>query len=152
MNQYTNDCDAFELTLEELEQISCEEDLTPRAPSELPELSFKTYDNHSFGQWQKTYLEIFPWSDHTLLKNVNPGSIIMTNVALPCVVSIVMKDFSDPVFLKKLKSKGLIIVQLQFGQTHFEVSFSYILCLLLTYTYSHYTNNKKTILSSSKLS
>ena len=146
MNQYTNDCEEFELTLEELRQISHDEDLGPRAPSGLQEFSFKTNGDCSFTQWQKTYSETCQWSGHTLLKSVNPGCVIMTYVALPCVVSTVMKDLSDPVFLEKLKSKGVTVVQPELGQTHSEVSFSYIMCLLLTYTCSYHTNNKNYIL------
>ena len=122
MNQYMNDCEEFKLTLEELEQISHEEDLGLRAPSGLQEFSFKTDDDCSFSQWQKTYSETFPWSDRTLLKSVNPDNIIMTYVALPRVVSTVMKDLSDPVFLENLKSKGVTVVQPELGQTHSEVS------------------------------
>ena len=128
MNQYINDCEEFKLTLEELEQISHEEGLGPRAPSGLQEFSLKTNGNHSFPQWQKTYSETCQWSDRTLLKSVNPGSIIMTYVALPCVVSTVMKDLCDPVFLEKLKSKGVSVVQPQLGQTHSKVSFSHYTC------------------------
>ena len=73
MNQYTNDCEEFKLTLEELEQISHEEDLSPRASSGLQEFSLKTDGDHSFAQRKKTYSETFPWSDHTLLKSINPG-------------------------------------------------------------------------------
>ena len=92
MNKCIRDYEEFELTLEEVQQISHKEDLGPRGPSGLQEFSFKTYDDRSFSQWQKTYSETFLWSDHTLLKSVNPGCIIMTYVALPCVVSTVMKD------------------------------------------------------------
>ena len=133
MNQYVKDCEEFELTLEELQQISHEEDLGPRAPSGLQEFSFKTDGDCSFPQWQTTYSETCQWSDHTLLKSVDPGSIIMTYVALPCVVSTIMKDLSDPVFLEKLKSKGVTVVQPELGQTHSKVSFSSIMYLSLIY-------------------
>ena len=123
MDQYIKDYEKFELTLEELQQISYEEDLGPGAPSGLQEFSFKAKGDHSFPQWQKTYSETFPWSDYTLLKRLNPGSIIMTYVALPRVVSDVMKDLSDPVFLEKLKSKGVTVILPQLGQTHSGVSF-----------------------------
>ena len=138
MNQYIKDCEEFKLTLDELHQIS-REGLGPRAPSGLQEFSFKVNGDYSFPQWQKIYAEIFLWSNHTLLKSVNPGCVIMTYVALPCVVSTVMKDLSDPVFLEKLKSKGVTVVQPELGQTHSEVSVSSILCLLFTCTHSHHT-------------
>ena len=75
----------------------------------------------------RRHSETFPWSDHTLLKSVNLGSIIMTYVALPCVVSTVMKDLSDPVFLEKLKSKGITVKQ----QVCLLIFFVFIHCMCI---------------------
>lgn len=108
MDQYTRDLEAFELTLKELEQVSCEEDLGPRAPSGLPEFTLEADNpNMTVQQFQTTLSESIPQSNHTLLKSINPGSIILTFVALPCVASAVMKELTNPIVLKKLKSKGV---------------------------------------------
>ena len=130
MKEYVNDCENFDLTLEELEQISHEEDLGPEAPSGLEEFSFKTDGSRSYSEWQKTYSETCSWSRRTSLKSLNPCSIIMTYVALPCVASTIMKDLTDPVFLKKLKSKGVTVVQPVFvhGKACTEVSISHCTC------------------------
>ena len=112
MDQYTRDLEAFKLTLKELEQVSCEEDLGPRAPSGLPEFTLKA-DNHDMTkqQFQTTLSESIPQSNHTLLKSINPGSIIMTFVVLPCATSAVMKELTNPIVLKKLKSKGVRVIK-----------------------------------------
>ena len=112
MNKYMHDLEAFELTLKELEQVSREEDLGPRAPSGLPEFTLEA-DNHdmTLQQLQTTLSESIPQSNHTLLKSINPGSIIMTFVVLPCAASAVMKELTNPIVLKKLKSKGVRVVK-----------------------------------------
>ena len=114
MDDYVRKHEEFEqeLSLSQLEEISCEEDLHPRAPSGLPEFSLRTNGDTNVHQWRKTYSEKFPWSDRTLLKEINPGSIIMTYVALPCVVSDVLRDLTDPVILRELESIGVTIVHL----------------------------------------
>ena len=100
-----------ELSLSQLEEVS-HEDLQPRVPSGLPEFSLRTNGDTSVHQWRKTYSEKFPWSNRTLLKELNPGSIIMTYVALPCIVSDVLRDLTDPVILRELESIGVTVVLL----------------------------------------
>ena len=114
MDEYIKKYKDFEedLSLSQLEEISREEDLHPRAPSNLPEFNFKVNGDTSVHQWKKTYSEKFPWSNRTLLKNINPGCIIMTYVALPCVVSDVLRDLTDPVILRELESIGVTVVLL----------------------------------------
>lgn len=55
------------------------------------------------------YLCGFPWSIYVLWKNVKPGSIIMTYIALPCVVFDVLKDLTDPVILQELELMGVTV-------------------------------------------
>ena len=114
LNEYIKKYEKFEqeLSLNQLQEISHEEDLHPRAPSGLPEFSLRTNGDTNFHKWRKTYSEKFPWSDYTLLKETNPGSIIMTYVALPCVVSDVLRDLTDPVILSELESIGVTVVLL----------------------------------------
>ena len=114
LNEYIMKYEEFEqeLSLNQLQEISHEEDLQPRAPSGLPEFSLRASGNTSVHQWRKTYSEKFPWSNRTLLKELNPGSIIMTYVALPCIVSDVLRDLTDPVILSELKSIGVTVVLL----------------------------------------
>ena len=114
MDEYIKKYEDFEedLSLSQLEEICHEEDLHPRAPSGLPEFSLRTNGDTNTRQWRKTYSETFPWSDHTLLKDINPGSIIMTYVALPCIVSDVLRDLTDPVILSELESIGVTVVLL----------------------------------------
>ena len=112
MNQYIHDLEAFELTLKELEQVSREDDLGPSAPSGLPKFTIEA-DNPdmTLQQFQTTLSENIPQSNHTLLKSVEPGSIIMTYVALPCVASAVMKELTNPITLKKLNLKGVRVIK-----------------------------------------
>ena len=114
MDEYIMKYEDFEqeLSLSQLEEISHEEDLHPRAPSGLPEFSLRTNDDTNARQWRKTYSEKFPWSNRTLLKNIIPGSIIITYVALPCIVSDVLRDLTDPVILRELESIGVTVVLL----------------------------------------
>ena len=114
MDEYVKKHEEFEreLSLSQLEEISHEEDLQLRAPSGLSEFRFKVNDDTSVHQWRKTYSEKFPWSNRTLLKELNPGSIIMTYVALPCIVSDVLRDLTDPVILRELESIGVAVVLL----------------------------------------
>ena len=112
MDEYIKMYEEFDYSLNQLEEISHDEDIQPRAPSGLPEFSLKTSGDTSVHQWRKIYSEKVPWSKHTLLKDVNPGSVIMTYVALPCIVSDVLRDLTDPVFLSKLESMGVTIVLL----------------------------------------
>ena len=112
MNDYIKKYEEFDLTQNELEEVSQEEDLHPRAPSGLPEFSLRTNGDTSVHQWRKTYSEKFSWSNRTLLKEINPGSIILTYVALPCVVSDVLRDLTDPVILRELESMEVTVVLL----------------------------------------
>ena len=114
MDDYIKKYEEFEqeMSLNQLQEISHEEDLQPGAPSGLPEFSLRTNGDTSVHQWRKTYSEKFPWSNRTLLKDINPGSIIMTYVALPCIVSDVLRDLTDPVILRELESIGVTVVLL----------------------------------------
>ena len=100
-----------ELSLSQLEEVSHEEGLQPRVPSGLPEFSLRTNGDTSVHQW-RDYLRRFPWSIYTLLKSLIPGSIILTYVALPCIVSDVLRDLTDPVILRELESIGVTVVLL----------------------------------------
>ena len=110
LNEYIKKYEKFEqeLSLNQLQEISHEEDLRPRAPSGLPEFSLRTNGDTNARQW-RDYLKRFPWSIFTLLKNLIPGSIIMTYVALPCVVSDVLRDLTDPVILSELESMEVTV-------------------------------------------
>ena len=99
-----------ELSLSQLEEVS-REDLHPIVPSGLPEFSLRANGDTNAHQW-RDYLKRFPWSIFALLKSLIPGSIIMTYVALPCVVSEVLKDLADPVILSELESMGINVVLL----------------------------------------
>ena len=114
LNEYIMKYEEFEqeLSLNQLQEISHEEDLHPEAPSGLPEFSLRTNGDTTVHQWRKTYSEKFPWSNCTLLKELDPGSIIMTYVALPCIVSDVLRDLTDPVILRELESIGVTVVLL----------------------------------------
>ena len=122
MDDYIKKYEEFDLTQKELEEISHEEDLHPKAPSGLPEFSLRTNGDTSVHQWRKTYSEKFPWSNRTLLKELNPGSIIMTYAALPCIVSDVLRDLTDPVILRELESIGVTVVLLPQPSQTSEVS------------------------------
>ena len=113
MNEYIEKYKDFEqeLSLSELEEITCEENLQPKAPSGLPEFSLRSKSDTNVHQW-RGFLRRFPWSIYILLKSLIPGSIIMTYVALPCVVSDVLRDLTDPVILSELKSIGVTVVLL----------------------------------------
>ena len=100
-----------ELSLSQLEEISHEEDLCPVVPSGLPEFSLRTNGDTNAHQW-RDYLGKFPWSIYILLKSLIPGSVIMTYVALPCVVSDILRDLTDPGILTKLESMGVTVVLL----------------------------------------
>ena len=97
-----------ELSLSQLEEVSHEEDLQPSVPSGLPEFSLRANGDTNARQW-RDYLGKFPWSIFTLLKNLIPGSVIMTYVALPCVVSEILRDFTDSVILSELESIGVTV-------------------------------------------
>ena len=100
-----------ELSLSQLEEVSHEEDLHLRVPSGLPKFSLRANGDTNAHQW-RDYLRRFPWSIFTLLKSLIPGSIIMTYVALPCIVSDVLRDLTDPVILRELESIGVTVVLL----------------------------------------
>ena len=120
MDDYVKKHEEFEqeLSLSQLEEISSEEDLHPRAPSGLTEFSLRANGDTNVHQWRKTYSEKCPWSNCTLLKEINPGSVIMTYVALPCVVSDVLRDLTDPMILRELESMEVTVVLLpQCSQT-----------------------------------
>ena len=105
-----------ELSLSQLEEVT-HEDLQPRVPPGLPEFSLRANGDTNAHQW-RDYLKRFPWSIFTLLKNLIPGSIIMTYIALPCVVSDVLRDLTDPVILSELESMEVTVVLLpQCSQT-----------------------------------
>ena len=112
MDEYIMNYEEFDYSLNQLEEISHKEDLHPEAPSGLPEFSLRANGDTSHHQWRKTYSEKFPWSNRTLLKEANLGSIIMTYVALPCIVSDVLRDLTDPVILSELESIGVTVVLL----------------------------------------
>ena len=114
MDEYIEKYEDFEqhLSLNELEEISREEDLQPRAPSGFPKFALRANGDTNVHQWKKTYSEKFPWSNRTLLKELNPCSIVMTYVALPCVVSNILRDLTDPVILSELESIGVTVVLL----------------------------------------
>ena len=106
-----------ELSLSQLEEVSCEEDLQPRAPSGLPEFSLRANSDTNVHQW-RGYLRRFSWSIYISLKSLIPGSIILTYVALPCVLYDVLRDLTDPVILSELESIGVTVVFLpQLSQT-----------------------------------
>ena len=106
-----------ELSLSQLEEVSHEEDLQSSVPPGLPELGLRANGDTNAHQW-RDYLKRFPWSIFTLLKNLIPGSVIMTYVALPCIVSDVLRDLTDPVILSELESIGVTVVHLpQCSQT-----------------------------------
>ena len=112
MDEYIKKYEDFEqeLSLNQLEEISHEEDLHPIAPSGLPEFNLRANGDTNVHKWRKTYSEKFPWSNRTLLKNINPGSVILTYVALPCIVSDVLRDLTDPVILRELESMEVTVV------------------------------------------
>ena len=100
-----------ELSLSQLEKITHEEDLRPTVPSGLPEFSLKINGDTNARQW-RDYLGKFPWSIYIFIKSLIPGSIIITYVALPCIVSDVLRDLTDPVILRELESIGVTVVLL----------------------------------------
>ena len=123
-----------ELSLSQLEEVN-HEDLQPNVPSGLPEFSLRTNGDTNARQW-RDYLTRFPWSIFTFLKNLIPGSIIMTYVALPCIVSDVLRDLTDPVILGELESIGVTVVLLpQRSQTSkvfvFTVKVNIVLCHII---------------------
>ena len=107
-----------ELSISQLEEINHEENLRPTVPSGLPEFSLRTNGDTNANQW-RDYLGKFPWAIYIFLKSLIPGSVIMTYVALPCVVSDVLRDLTDPVILRELESMGVTVVllPLQTSQT-----------------------------------
>ena len=48
----------FDYSLNQLEEISREDDFQPRAPFGLPEFSLRTSDDTSVHQWRKTFREL----------------------------------------------------------------------------------------------
>ena len=112
LNDYIKKCKEFEqeLSPSQLEIISRKE-LHPIVPSGLPEFRLKGNDTDAC-HWSN-YLDRLPWSDYILLKSAIPGSIIMTYVALPCIVPDVLKDLTDPVILQELESLGVTVDFLQ---------------------------------------
>ena len=138
MDEYIKRYENFEqeLSLNELEEISHEEDLQTRAPSGFPKFALRANGDTSVHQWKKTYSEKFPWSNRTLLKELNPCSIVMTYVALPCVVSNILRDLTDPVVLNELESIGVTVVLLPQCSDTSEVfaftnkSMLYVVCVI----------------------
>ena len=132
MDEYIKKYEHFEaeLSLNQLEEISREEDLQPRAPSGFPKFTLRANGDTNVHQWRKTYSEKFPWSNFTLLKELNPCSVVMTYVALPCVVSNILRDLTDPVIVSELESIGVTIVLLpQHSQTSEVLAFTVKLIL-----------------------
>lgn len=111
MTQYMKDYKKSPITLEELEQVSHEDGLGAKAPSGLPQCSFEASPNLTLQEFQTTISSNIPQSNHMLLESANPGSIIMTYVALPCVASAVMKHLTNPIICEKLKSKGVRVIK-----------------------------------------
>ena len=89
-------------------------DLSPTAPLGLPYISFrleKPWLVTSVYTWVSTFGE-FSWSYYALLKQLRKNCIIITYAILPCVLDDVMRDLKDPVILKKLKDKGVTVIEL----------------------------------------
>ena len=100
-----------ELSLSQLEKINHEEYLHPTVPSGLPEFSLRTNGDVNAHRW-RDYLGRFPWSIYVLLKSLIPGSVIVTYIVLPRVLSDVLRDLTDPVILSELESVGITVVVL----------------------------------------
>ena len=89
-------------------------DLSPTAPLGLPYVSFhleKPWLVTSIYTWFSTLGE-FSWSYYAFLKQLQKKCIIITYAILPCVLDDVMRDLKDPLILKKLKDKGVTVIEL----------------------------------------
>lgn len=107
LNDYIKKYKEFERKLPLSQPIS-HEVLHPVVPCGLPECRLRANVDANAHHWND-YLCGFPWSVYILLKSVIPGSIIMTYLALPCIVFDVLKDLTNPVILQKLKSMGVTV-------------------------------------------
>ena len=110
LNDYIKKCKEFkqELSPSQLEIICRKEHLHPIVPSGLPEFGLRAHDDTDACHFSN-YLGRLAWSVYILLKSAIPGSIIMTYVALPCIVPDVLKDLTDPVILQELESLGVTV-------------------------------------------
>ncbi|XP_019852217.1 PREDICTED: uncharacterized protein LOC109582068 [Amphimedon queenslandica] len=89
-------------------------DSSPTAPLGLPYISFhfeKPWLPTCVYTWVSTFGE-FSWSEDAFLKQLRKKCVIVTYAILPCVFDDVMRDLTDPVILKKLKDKGITVIEL----------------------------------------
>ncbi|XP_019852832.1 PREDICTED: uncharacterized protein LOC100633431 [Amphimedon queenslandica] len=89
-------------------------DLSPTAPLGLPYVSFrleKPWFFTSVWSWVLT-LGTFSWSYYALLKQLRENCVIITYAILPCFLDDVIRDLKNPLKLKKLKDKGVTVIEL----------------------------------------
>ena len=114
MDEYIANIKEFEeeISLSKQEELSHDEDLRPRTPAGLHEISYETSCDTNVHQWRDRMSRKFSWFKHTLLKRLTPGSIVLTYAVLPCVRSAVLRDLTNPVILKELESIGVTVISL----------------------------------------
>lgn len=117
MDEYCQAYDSFSKeNFEELQKVFVRENVKrpqPKVPSSLKEFRFRLRDpwpKRSVRQWREQYGRIFPWSPHTVMKGLIPGSITIVYAALPCAASAVVRDLTDPFIIAKLESLGVTVI------------------------------------------
>uniref|UniRef100_A0A1X7SPV1 Uncharacterized protein n=1 Tax=Amphimedon queenslandica TaxID=400682 RepID=A0A1X7SPV1_AMPQE len=89
-------------------------DLSPTAPLGLPYVSFhleRPWLLTNVYTWISTFGQ-FSWSYYAFLKQLRENCVIITYAMLPCVLDDVIRDLTNPVILRKLKTEGVTVIEL----------------------------------------
>ena len=105
-------------------------DLSPTAPLGLPYVTFcleRPWLLTSVYTWVSTFGQ-FSWSYYALLKQLKKNCIIITYAILPSVVDDVTRDLKDPVILKRLKDKGITVIELPQEEGEMSIMSCFVMC------------------------